>query len=147
MGQRTLAVATCALLLACACGPSGAKQPGDTLLLTASARVREHVGIRLLGHPPHVDITEEDVRRRYVDVDSPLKIEVVSNLPQGIDLHFETGGQVVLGASAVSSLPVTPRRGSGLERELLEVHLRLVLAADARPGRHAWPIHVTFSPR
>ena len=116
-------------------------------MVTVTARVQEHVRVRFVAHPTHVDITEEDVRRRWVDVPSPLKIEVTSNLPSGLDMHFESSSLAVRGASTLSPLATTPRRGAGMEREMIEVRLRLELADGARPGRHAWPIQVTFAPR
>ena len=134
-----------ALLLACA-GHGTAAPAGMTQSLSVTAKVREHARLRVVSQPTHFDVSEDDLARRYVDVVTPLTLELVSNVARGMQFTFATYGADIRGAQARSTHRATQPRTSGMRQELIEVHLRLELDAGARAGRHAWPVQVTMTP-
>src|SRR5690349_23362564 len=124
-----------------AASPAPAKQS-----LLVVARVQEQARLRVVSQPAFFDVSEDDLARRYVDVATPLTLELVSNAPRGMQFSFGAYGDQIRGAQARSTLRAPGPRASGMQRELIEVHLRLELVAGARAGRYAWPVQVTMTP-
>lgn len=133
------------ILFLCACAAAGAGRAADTQTLTVSARVREHVRLRVLSQPAHFDVTDEDIRRRYVDVVQPLQVEVTTNVTRGLSMHFMPQDPAIRGAHARGLVRVGGKQ-HGLHSERVEVFLRLDLEQGARAGRHAWSIEVGMEP-
>jgi hypothetical protein len=134
------------VLMACAClpGVSAAQPAASTQQLQVTARVRENAQLRVLSQPAFFEVREEDIALGYVDVDTPLQIEVISNLAQGVQLSFSALDGAVRQARARNSSSAEAPRRVGMRRDLLQVHLRLELTASARPGRHAWPVQISM---
>jgi hypothetical protein len=134
-----------ALCAACAWSSAVAQQAGTAQQMRVSAQVQEHAQIRVVSQPAFFDVSESDIARGYVEVGTPLRIEVVSNLQRGVSISFSSFDRQVREARAALERQVAPRV-AGLQRELVEVHLRLELAEGARAGRHAWPVQVSMAP-
>lgn len=134
------------LVAACACGAAAAQQAGSAQQMQVVAHVKEHARVRVLSHPAFFDVSSADIERGYVEVGTPLQIEVVSNLPRGVQLSFSSlDGQVREAHGRWLQRSAQPR-AAGVRSELMEVHLRLDLAEGARAGRHAWPVQVSMAP-
>jgi hypothetical protein len=110
------------------------------------AQVQEHARLRVVSQPAFFDVSRADIARGYVEVDTPLQIEVVSNLQRGVQLSFSSLDGQVREAHGRSLPRSTGPRAGGMQRELMEVHLRLDLAEGARAGRHAWAVQVSMAP-
>jgi hypothetical protein len=128
--------------------PGLAAQPGgQSAQLMVTARVLERASVRVVSQPDFVEVSDEDIRRRYVDVGAPVKVEVTSNLPRGMHLTFDVSDESVGSAQVRTTQRQTqlPTRGS-MRTEVIEVHLRLALTERARAGRHAWPVQISTVP-
>jgi hypothetical protein len=134
------------LVAACACGAAGAQQAGAAQQMQVSAYVLEHARVRVVSQPAFFDVSQADIARGYVEVGTPLQIEVVSNLRRGVQLSFASLDDQVREAHGHSLQRSGQPRAAGLQRELMQVQLRLDLAEGARAGRHAWPVQVSMAP-
>lgn len=141
--RRAVIAVAAATVLGAVQGPALAASQS----LQVTARVLEHARLRVVSQPAFVDVSEADVARGYVEMAEPVQLEVVSNLPRGVQLSFAALGAEVRQARAVASRPLALTRTGALRQELLAVHLRLDLASAARAGRHAWPVQVSMEPR
>jgi len=102
--------------------------------------------------PAHLSVSEEDLVRGYKDVSARYVVE--SNARQGwllqlsprlgITQHIEVRG--LSGTVLVRDEGVEVFRPRTREPERLELHYRLVLAPDARPGTYDMPVHVAATP-
>lgn len=132
---------TAAMMCTCVALPVDAA--ADTQNLIVTARVREHIRLRVLGHPGHFEVTVADILRRYVEIPEPLRIEVVSNLTRGVSMQFVAQDPGIRSVRARSPVSLAPSR-RGMQTEVLDVFLRLDLDDTARPGRHNWSIQVAM---
>ena len=135
--------------------PTAVQAQGTGALLRVSASVARHTALRV-QQPDTVELTEADVRRGNVEVDSAVEVFVVSNTPDGYALAFERQGEAVqqvqvLGlaqpltldsGTALALRPAAAQRGRWTER--LVLHFRFMLAPNARPGPHAWPVRISL---
>jgi hypothetical protein len=117
-------------------------------------RIPELLRMRLMQHGEVLRITEEDIRRGWID--TALTVEITSNARTGFALQLKahpvlaTGG-VVEGLGA----PVTLNNGAGQVRlthhgqpektRLYPLQIRLALAPGAVPGVYAHPLGVLLS--
>lgn len=162
--RRPVACAALAVLLLLVAGfptddgsPSAATA-GDSAKVQVTARVLPRAVARVLSQPSPVLVTEEDVRRGYVDP-SPagVLVAVESNLPGGILLVFEgilrkpvtfraaeirgPGGPVRIDSSG-GWVPVSHGKG----RAVFRLKCRLLLGTDSRPGTYPWPYSLSARP-
>jgi hypothetical protein len=136
-----------AALLACASQGLAAHPPGaQSQQLMVTARVLERASLRVVSQPAFVDVTDNDIVRRYVDVGMPVQVEVTTNVPGGMHLSFGVLDQGIRQAQVRSTQRVTQSARGAMRTELIEVHLRLELSDAARAGRHAWPVQISAGP-
>lgn len=126
---------------------------GESAVLVARASVKSYFAVRTASQPVAVTVSAGDVARGYVDVATPVKLEVEGNDP-AYAITFERSGATFQGAEVQGlgqRVQLDPQamldwRGSGYRRNTLEFRFRLRLAAGASPGEYAWPIQVSMSP-
>ncbi len=117
------------------------------------AMVLPTVKIKVLREPEILNVTEEDLRKGYIDGLYPLILEVRTNTRAGCLLKIVSSSRVV---RDVELSIVGPPALRGPDRstiiiqdgkvEVVSVAYRLLLSRDARPGAYAWPIVVFVSP-
>lgn len=126
---------------------------GESAVLVARASVKSYFTVRTASQPVSVSVSANDVVRGYVDVATPVRLEVEGNDP-AYAITFERNGGAFQGAEVqglgqrvqLESSAMIDWRGTGYRRNTLEFRFRLRLAAGAAPGDYAWPIQVSMSP-
>lgn len=126
-------------------------------VLMVHAVVPRHASIRF-APPSFITVSESDVARGYVDVESPVDVAVRSNEPRGYALLLQAlpgavrqarvlapqGSLAVGGAGAIFTRPAT---GPGTWTDRIQLRFRFELAPDAQPGLHPWPLRVSMLPQ
>jgi hypothetical protein len=152
--QRRLSAVALAGLAACA-----AAHPSAALAADARVEIRASVADRAFIErqqvPQRVAVSEEDVARGYVDVESPIELRIRSNhvagvalafalnspLLSAVDLRFAEGGEIRAGEVHVA------QSGRGMRSVDVSVQIRLHLTGDAVPGTIAFPFTPVLTPR
>jgi hypothetical protein len=127
------------------------------------ARATFNVGVRVLAHttytvtavPADIVISDEDLRRGYVEVAEPTRIQISSNSPTGYLLVFlplsrlissvtvrYAGEEVTLGADGGE----IAERGQVGTAMTLELTYRFGLEPQITPGRYPWPLQLAVQP-
>lgn len=143
-----------ALLMVAPAPPAAA---ADQAKLTVTATVLKHASLRVLAQPTAVVITAEDVARGYVDVAAPAELAIKCNSRRGYMLEFANQGDFMreihvrglaseLQLSPAGGAVLQPAAPTGITRATLDLGFRFVLAASARPGTYAWPVHLSVTP-
>jgi hypothetical protein len=141
------------LLLAAMILPVRAAQAASATV-TVSAVVAHHARIQL-DQPSVISVSAEDIARGYVDVERSVQVLVRSNAHDGYTLAFDcechsirqaqvqgvAGG---LQVGAATAYAVRPAAGPGMWVDRVNLRFRFLLADDARPGTHAWPIRISL---
>lgn len=126
---------------------------GESAVLVARATVKSYFAVRSASQPVSITVSANDVARGYIDVATPVRLEVEGNDP-AYAITFERSGAAFDGAEVqglgqrvqLDSNAMLDWRGTGYRRNTLEFRFRLRLAAGAAPGDYAWPIQVSMSP-
>lgn len=134
--------------------PAGQAWGAPQGTLEISARVLPYTRVELQSGPTVLEVTEADVARGYVDVESPLAFSIVSNSGQGATLVFAPlDGHVQ--QARVSGLPQPLQLGRslqalhvgmpgrGMSRLDLRLRFRFYLAEGTPSGVHPWPVRVS----
>lgn len=154
--RRFISAATAALSFLMAAGMPN-QAAGATTKLQVSARILTHVAVRSMKIPTQVSITPADVAQGYVDIESPIEMEVVTNSAGGVLVGISLNASAFTGAIASGQFgtmrltPGTPElvvgnRGQGMRTESLSMRLRIELARNAEPGVIAMPVSLFLSP-
>ncbi|MGV8056521.1 MAG: hypothetical protein AB2L12_00575 [Smithellaceae bacterium] len=139
-----------------ACAESFSRTAG--VKINISATVTERTTMKTLNQIPLVVVTNNDIRRGYVDIPAASTIAVRSNNPRGYLLlleimkgstnYFDTV-TVNIGGQETQLLP-----GGGyipqpyLSGEVTkEISYRFILSKDAQPGTYSWPLILSIAPR
>jgi hypothetical protein len=133
---------------------AGGAGPVAKAYLDFSIGVPKVMQLRLVGHPLALDVTAADVARGEITVSGPA-LDLLVNNPLGYVLRAEILGAVFT-AVRINGLaaPVVVTHDAALLRmptmvgrpkpAPTPVEYRLQLAADALPGRYAWPVSLTI---
>lgn len=133
---------------------SGAGSIAARASIDVSINVPRVMQMRLLGHPAALDITAEDVARGSITVNGAT-IDLLVNDRSGYNLRAELLNAVFT-AVRVSGLPAAVQAvgGAAVVRmptmvgrprpQPMAVAYELQLAADAQPGRYAWPVALSL---
>ena len=123
--------------------------------LAVSAQVLPRTMLQVRSAPVDLAISAHDLRRGYVDVRKPTRVEVSNNDPRGYVLFVSAN---IPGVTAlvvrVGGLQVTLRGEGGVipEPGRVGVHMPLCLRyrfkLDSRiePGRYPWVVHLGVRP-
>lgn len=110
-----------------------------------------------VAQPASVVLTDDDIARGYVEVATPVQVQVRSNVPEGYALLFErssdavgdvhvTGMEAPVVLSGAAAIGSRAAAGRGLWTDRLLLHFRFQLARSAQPGTHAWPVQISLLP-
>ena len=150
--RRMAALAVAGMALAGAL--SGPAAAGDRARVEIHATVQARALIERQRLPQAVTLSEEDVKRGYVDLEQPVEVGIRTNHAAGvllglslnsrnlesIDVREAHGGEV----RAASVFVPQPERG--LRAHTVSLKVRLKLAPDAVPGTIAYPFTLSLSP-
>jgi hypothetical protein len=154
--RRLIAAAMAAISLIAGAGMSE-EVAAATTAMRVSARILTHVSFRSMKVPDQVAITPADISRGFVDLDTPIEMEVrtnsASDILVGISLNSPAfTGATVSGPTGTSRvIPGTPSiviasHGQGMHTESLSLRMRLELGGDATPGTILMPVSLLVSP-
>jgi hypothetical protein len=154
--RRLIAAAMAAISLIVGAGMSE-EVAAATTTLRVSARILTHVSFRSMKVPDQVAITPADISRGFVDLDTPIEMEVrtnsASDIVVGISLNSPafTGATVSGPTGTTRVIPGTPSiviasHGQGMHTESLSLRMRLELGGDATPGTILMPVSLLVSP-
>ena len=140
-----------ALLLALARTANGASASQSRVVITANVLAR--VQLTVLRQPGMIVVSEQDVRRGYVDAESPVLTELRSNTPKGCIITIESDSPAVremevktmgrtVSVHSPGGMIVLPVSG----RQSVLFSFRFFLAKDALPGTYAWPVQINAMP-
>lgn len=119
--------------------------------IQVSARVIAHSHMKVLYQVSRVRITQADIQRGYIDINSASRFEVWSNNPRGYIVLFRGADATPFkGAHAKANGTsvylyggqVSVRRPYVRGSEIVEFSYRLILSDNVRPGTYAWPINI-----
>ena len=124
-----------------------------TASITVRAVVLPFATVKTIHEPATLMITEEDIRKGFVDDSSPSLIEVRTNNRRGCILTLDAGEgpfketEVTLQGNSV----VVGRQGGMIVlqtfgRQVVSMRYRFLLAHDTRPGTYPWPYSLSISP-
>lgn len=123
--------------------------------ITVTINVPTVAQMRVLSETPALPITPRDMQRGYVDVSSPITLNIVSNaragfavdglpmnpLIQSIAVHG-IGEEALLGANGGTIV----QRWNHPRPTSVALTFRLGLARGFEPGVYPWPIHLAVRP-
>ena len=124
--------------------------------MSVNVTVQARALINIVSQPSSLEITQNDVRRGYVDVPAATRGTVRTNSPNGYLVGFETAqgpykAIEVKGLGADAQIGAAggwiPQAFTGLAPTTLELSYRFILAENAAPGSYAWPVSVSATPR
>ena len=120
---------------------------GDTAHIQVVATVLARASIESQSLPTDVAITQQDIERGYVDLES-VEIGVRSNNPNGVRVGFVAASAQLstVDVEGGGSTVFLAQNGRGLQRQKVSVRLRLRLAPSAVPGTIAYPVSVFLAP-
>ena len=122
--------------------------------LSISARVLPRTVIDVISQASELVVTNNDIRRGYVDVPLASRVSVKTNNPAGYLLAFEvaegadgvfSGVDVRVGGREVQ----IPLRGGWIPQPyvrggtMLDISYRFTLSKHAQPGTYSWPIMIS----
>jgi hypothetical protein len=124
-----------------------------TASITVRATVLPFASVKTIREPATLTITEEDVRKGFVDDGSLSLIETRTNNRRGCVLILNAGEsplketEVTLEGHTV----VVGRQGGMIVLELpgrriVSMRYRFLLARETRPGVYPWPFSLSISP-
>jgi hypothetical protein len=120
-----------------------------------SATVNAVARLQVQSAPTEILVSEEDLRRGYIEVVQPTDLLIRSNSANGYALDLTTltpmlSSVVVRGLKSEQSL--TGEGGTIVQRwqtpqtVALSLQFKLVLAPGLAAGRYPWPMHIDVRP-
>lgn len=127
---------------------------GNKAIVGVSGHVLPHISQSIVHQEAGFYVTEDDLRRGYVEVPLGTVIEVRTNDRRGYFLVFEGVDErfreiwVMEGERTIALPPsggLVQQRPRGSGREIKALSYRLFLKEDSRPGFYPWPLTVRAS--
>jgi|YelNatPaOPRAMG01_1025707.scaffolds.fasta_scaffold25201_3 bifunctional DNase/RNase len=121
-----------------------------------TVRVKPSWSISVNYQKQNISITEDDIRRGYVDVPQATHITIKDSSKSGFMLLFE-GLDRPFRYASIQGLPGAPEvvitskstlihQQSRRTQTQLILSYRFYLAEDAKPGEYRWPVTITLQP-
>ncbi|HOE17386.1 MAG TPA: response regulator [Syntrophorhabdaceae bacterium] len=119
--------------------------------IMVSARIPALTSLKILHQAREIIITDEDIRKGYIDMESASRIQVRNNNPAGYMLTLQ-GIQWPLREARVRGLAneIWITSGSAFVHQpysraaiTAELSYRFLLAEDAKPGTYSWPLSIS----
>jgi len=120
-----------------------------------SATVSAVARLQVQSAPTEILVSDEDLRRGFIDVVQPTDLVIRSNSASGYALDLTTvtpmfSSVVVRGLNSEQSLGgeggTIVQRWHGPQIVNLSLQFRLVLAPGLAAGRYPWPMHIDVRP-
>lgn len=120
-----------------------------------SATVNAVARLQVESAPTELRVSDEDLRRGFIDVTQPTALVIRSNSASGYALDLTTmmpmlSSFVVRGLSSEQSLSgqggTIVQRWQAPHTVTLSLQFRLVLAPGLSAGRYPWPVHLDVRP-
>jgi len=120
-----------------------------------SATVSAVARLQVQSAPTEILVSDEDLRRGYIDVAQPTDLLIRSNSANGYALDLTTltpmlSSVVVRGLKSEQSLSgeggTIVQRWQAPQTVALSLQFRLVLAPGLAAGRYPWPMHIDVRP-
>ena len=137
--RRLMAIALSSVALS---APTNTKA-ADIARLHVVASVVASASIESQRLPSEVTVTAEDAAMGFVEV--PVEIGVRANHP--VMLGFSPNSRLVAGVDVARGSASVAQLERGMRSQLLSFLLRLRLTPGAQPGRIAFPVSVSLTPR
>jgi hypothetical protein len=131
----------------------------DETRMMVTARVLKHLRLKVVAQPTSVQVTEADVARGYVEVQSRMQLTVETNSDDGYGVAMANhmseafrdtrvtglgGGDMRFSSESVAMRQAAA--GKGMRRETLDLGFRFELAPGTRQGTYPWPVQVGLMP-
>jgi hypothetical protein len=131
---------------------AGARADTRQAQFLVQVTVPARAALAAVEQPTHLDVSQEDIDRGYLEVSARYVVE--SNSPQGwlLILSPRVGLTRRVEVRGLSDTVVVRDEGVEVfrprtdEAERLELDYRLVLEPEARPGTYDMPVHVAATP-
>lgn len=152
---RTRALGAAILAAASVIAPLA--QANSSAEMHVRAEVRKLTRLQVLSQPSHVQVTDADIARGYVEVPTAMQVSIRSNTLHGYMLAFDNQADffrqahvrglpnaVQVGASG--GMVTQPSLGRGMTEVTVALAFRFDLAQSARAGSYPWPFQLTAEP-
>jgi hypothetical protein len=142
-----MAVAT--IILMSLNGPNYAGSSKATI--TVSATVLPRISQSIIHQESRINITEEDIKRGFIEIPSAIILEVKTNERKGYFLHFEGNNELLREVMVMEerrTVVLSPNGGfvhqlySGSNVEVKSLSYKLHLKKDIQPGSYPFPLRV-----
>lgn len=134
-------------------GISPVQAGASSASVTVRAVVLPRAAVKTVLEPTTLTITEDDVRRGFVEGSSPSLIELMSNSRRGCILILQAGDSPIKEAEVTFlGRTVTVGRQGGMltlqasGHQVVSMRYRFMLPHDTRPGVYPWPFSLSVSP-
>ncbi len=125
-----------------------------TAKLTVSARVLPYLQFNLLSQVSEITVTEEDVKRGYLEVRSASRLVLKTNSNAGYMMTFEGNLwpfkevqiQGLSNPVQLNSGHVIVHQPSNKGQWTVDLSYRFLLSVDTKPGSYSWPLSLTVLP-
>jgi hypothetical protein len=123
--------------------------------INVSATVNAGARLQVQSAPTEILVSDEDLRRGFIDVAQSTDLLIRSNSAQGYALDLTTvtpmfSSVVVRGLESEQSLSgeggTIVQRWHAPQTVNLSLQFRLVLAPGIAAGRYPWPMHIDVRP-
>ncbi len=147
-------IASLALLSAIAPLPASAESRSAVIQVSVTVVARAILTVD--EQPQEVAVTSEDLRRGYIELAVPLRINVRTNARNGYVLRLVNTDPAFASAELRSGdlavdvrqeRMITRPRPVTAGRDALALKVRLILGAQAREGRYPFPVVADATPR
>jgi hypothetical protein len=134
-------------------GSYGLSLAGSKATITVSANVMASISQTVFHQESKLNVTEEDVKRGFIEINSATILQVKTNERRGYVLFFEGGNDIIkevwvkdkvrtIVLSSNGGLVHQPYSGN---LELKDLSYKLLLKENIQPGLYSWPLRVRAS--
>lgn len=132
---------------------SGLSFAGNKTTITVSATVVARVSQSLIHQVSRLNVTEEDIRRGFIEIPSGTVLQIKTNNRTGYVLYFEGENELFKEVTVMDKERATilsPNGGflyqpySG-DVEVKNLSYKLLLRENIQPGLYSWPMKVRAS--
>jgi hypothetical protein len=133
---------------------SGPTLAGNKATIMVSATVVASVSQSLIHQVSRFNVTEEDIRRGFIEIPSATVLQIKTNDRRGYVLLFEGGNELfkeVLVTDKGRTVVLSPFGGlihqpySGSNIEVKDLSYKFFLRDNIQPGSYSWPFRVKAS--
>jgi len=133
---------------------SGPTLAGNKATIMVSATVVPRVSQSLIHQVSRFNVTEEDIRRGFIEIPSATVLQIKTNDKKGYVLLFEGGSELFKEVTVIdkgrtivlsSSGGFIHQTNSGGNVEVKDLSYKLLLNENIQPGSYSWPLRVKAS--